>query len=78
MRLRRISDAECREWASLVRIPTFCLQSFAHLLERFGNPADALAAPTDIASRMGKDRRIELPSPPSRTRLPQRSASARA
>lgn len=36
--------------------------TFVRLLERFGNATDALAALPDIASRVGKGRRIELPS----------------
>ena len=36
--------------------------TFVRLLGRFGNAIDALAALPDIASRIGKGRRIELPS----------------
>ena len=36
--------------------------TFVRLLGRFGNAIDALAAPPDITCRIGKGRRIELPS----------------
>jgi DNA processing protein len=62
MSLRRLSDAERRDWVRLVRTPNIGPQTFARLIERFGNATDALAALPDIASRVAKGRRIELPS----------------
>lgn len=48
-----------------MRTPNIGPQTFARLIERFGNATDALAALQDIASRVAKGRRIELPSPAS-------------
>lgn len=62
MSLRTLSDAERRDWVRLVRTPNIGPLTFARLLERFGNATDALAALPDIANRMAKGRRIELPS----------------
>jgi DNA processing protein len=62
MSLRRLSDAERRDWVRLVRTPNIGPLTFARLLERFGNATDALAALPEIASRVAKGRRIEVPS----------------
>jgi DNA processing protein len=62
MSLRRLSDAERRDWVRLVRTPNIGPLTFARLLERFGNATDALAALPEIASRVAKGRRIDVPS----------------
>jgi predicted Rossmann fold nucleotide-binding protein DprA/Smf involved in DNA uptake len=62
MSLRTLSDAERRDWVRLVRTPNIGPLTFARLLERFGTATHALAALPDIANRVGKGRRIELPS----------------
>jgi DNA processing protein len=59
---RRLSDAERRDWVRLVRTPNIGPLTFAHLLQRYGNATDALVALPEIASRVAKGRRIELPS----------------
>lgn len=61
MSLRRLSDSERRDWVRLVRTPNIGPLTFARLIERFGNATDALAALPDIAGRLAKGRRIELP-----------------
>jgi DNA processing protein len=62
MSLRRLSDAERRDWVRLVRTPNIGPLTFARLLERFGNATDAFAALPEIASRVAKGRRIDVPS----------------
>ncbi len=61
MRLKRLSDAERRDWVRLVRTPNIGPLTFARLIERFGNATDALAALPDIAGRVAKGRHIALP-----------------
>ena len=62
MSLRRLSDEERRNWVRLVRTPNIGPLTFARLIERFGNATDALAALPDIAGRVAKGRRIEVPT----------------
>ncbi len=62
MSLRRLSDTELRDWVRLVRTPNIGPLTFARLIERFGNATDALAALPDIAGRVAKGRRIEVPA----------------
>jgi DNA processing protein len=62
MSRRPLSGTELRDWVRLVRTPNIGPLTFARLVERYGNATDALAALPDIAGRVAKGRRIEVPS----------------
>lgn len=76
---RPLSDSERRDWIRLSRTQNVGPVTFAQLLKRFGSPAAAIDALSDIARRAGRGR----PSPPrrltrSRPRSRRRSNMARA
>lgn|GEM_PF-2284931 len=59
---RPLSDSERRDWIRLSRTQNVGPVTFAQLLKRFGSPAAAIDALSDIARRAGRGR----PSPPRR------------
>ncbi|MFH1518456.1 MAG: hypothetical protein ABIH17_11325 [Pseudomonadota bacterium] len=59
---RPLSDSERRDWIRLSRTQNVGPVTFAQLLKRFGSPAAAIDALSDIARRAGRGRPITAPS----------------
>lgn len=61
MTQRRLDDTERRDWVRLVRTPHIGPLTFDRLISRYGSATQAIAALPDIAGRVGRGKRLELP-----------------
>ncbi len=60
--IRKLSDAQRRDWLRLARTENVGPVTFDQLIGRFGEPALALAALPDLARRGGRTSRLTIPS----------------
>jgi len=61
--IRRLSEAERRDWLRLARAEAVGPVAFAELIARFGEPREALAALPELARRGGRAGAVKIPSP---------------
>jgi DNA processing protein len=62
--IRKLSDAERRDWLRLARTENVGPVTFDQLIGRFGTPAKALAALPDLARRGGRMGALKVPTDP--------------
>lgn len=62
--IRKLSDAQRRDWLRLARTENVGPVTFDQLIGRFGEPALALAALPDLARRGGRMKPLSIPSEP--------------